>query len=619
MMPGGFGRNMALGSSMGRGQGPANRVGLASSEEDFGSAFDPRVLGRLWRYAGEFKGRVALGVLFLLINSAATILAPLIPGLAINAIDDGNEGLLWAMGALYLANQGVLWASSYQQVYQMTFVGQHSLYRISSDLFQHITRLSQRFFDENETGRVMARMQNDVSVLQQILSNGMISILGSVIGLGGILVIIFVLNWQLAALVSLSIPVMASVLLVWQKYARRSFLKARSTISAVNANIQENVSGVRVIQSVSRERANVREFQGVNRENMEASLAAGQMSALIQPIIAAIAACALAVTIFVGGSMVLDGEMQLGFLVSFTLYINRFFDPIREMTQQYTNMQRATVAAERIFEILDWPPDVEDAPGAVDLVDARGEVEFRDVRFHYRPDIEVLKGIDLHVRPGEHIALVGPSGAGKSTLISLLARFYDVTDGAIQVDGKDVRELTMASLRRSMGIVLQDPFIFTGTIRENIAFGAAWATDEEVEAAAKAVGLHELISRLERGYDTKVLPQGANLSLGQRQLISFARAILIKPAVLVLDEATAGIDTQTEVLLQRGIERVLSGRTAVVIAHRLSTIRDSDRIIVLKDGEIVEEGDHDDLMATGGLYAELYTMGFRDVGAAAAG
>lgn len=614
----GFARNLALGSSQGMGGGPAQRMGLASSEEDFGKAFDPRVIGRLWKYAAPFKMRIALSVVFLILNSVATILTPLIPGLAINAIVDGNETRLYVMCGLFLANNTVLWLTSYQQVYQMTWVGQHALYRVSSDLFHHIGSLSLRFFDENETGRVMARMQNDVTVLQQVLSNGMISIFGSLIALIGILITLFVLDWELAALVSISVPVMAGTLWIWQRYARRSFLQARATISTVNATIQESVSGVRVIQSVSRERINSRSFNAVNEENRNANVESGKVSALVQPLVALIAACALAVAIFVGGSKVLDGSMQIGFLVSFTLYINRFFDPIRDMTQQYTNMQRATVAAERIFEILDWPQEVSDAPDAVELETISGDVEFKDVRFAYAMNnIEVIKGLNLHIKPGEHIALVGPTGAGKSTIISLLARFYDVTDGEVLVDGHDIRSVTMQSLRRQMGIVLQDPFIFMGTLRENITFGRPDASDDDVVAAAQAVGLHDLVSQMPNGYETRVLPGGSNLSLGQRQLISLARALLVSPRILMLDEATAGIDTQTESLLQQGIARVMEGRTAIVIAHRLSTIRDSDRIVVLRGGEIAEIGNHSELMALSGLYADLYTMGFRDVAATA--
>jgi ATP-binding cassette subfamily B protein len=610
----GFARNLAMGGNTpGMGGGGANRGGLATSEEDFGKAFDPRVIGRLWRYASPYKKRIAFSVVLLLINTATAVIAPLIPGLAVNAIEDKDQTLLYVMSGLFLANNTIQWLSQYQQVYQMTWVGQHALYRVASDMFSHISSLSLSFFDKNETGRVMARMQNDVNVLQQMLSNGMISIFGSMLSLVGILVTLFILNWRLAALVSISVPVMSITIFVWQRYARRSFLKARATISAVNASIQENVSGVRVIQSLSRENINSRNFASVNSENMNASVEAGRASALVQPMVDLIGAIALAVAIFVGGNMVLNGDLRLGFLVSFALYINRFFDPIRDMTQQYTNMQRATVAAERVFEILDWPQDVADAPGAIELTDVKGRVEFRDAQFGYSEEIEVLHGLSMTIAAGEHVALVGQTGAGKSTIISLLARFYDVTGGAVLVDGHDVREVTMQSLRRSMGIVLQDPFIFAGTVRQNIAFGRPEATPEEVEEAARAVGVHDVIVRLEKGYETRVLPSGANLSLGQRQLISFARAMLISPRILLLDEATAGIDTQTEMALQRGVARLMEGRTAIVIAHRLSTIRDSDRIIVLKERSIAEEGDHRALMARQGIYYDLYTMGFKDV------
>ncbi len=610
----GFARGLAMGGGTpGMGGGGANRGGLATSEEDFGRAFDPRVIGRLWRYASPYRGRIAIATALLLVNTATAVFSPIIPGLAINAVSDKDTTALLAICGLFLLNNSLQWLSQYQQVYQMTWVGQHALYRVASDLFSHIASLSLDFFDKNETGRVMARMQNDVNVLQQMLSNGMISIFGSMLSLGGILAILFVLNWRLAALVSFSVPVMTVTIWIWQRYARRSFLRARATISAVNASIQENVSGVRVIQSLSRESINSAQFQNVNNENMRASVEAGQASALVQPMVDFVAALALAVAIFAGGKMVLDGDLKIGFLVAFALSINRFFDPIRDMTQQYTNMQRATVAAERVFEILDWPQDVADRPDAIELSEIRGEVELRDVRFAYSNAIEVLHGINLKIHPGEHVAIVGPTGAGKSTIISLLARFYDVTGGALLVDGHDVRDVTMQSLRRQMGIVLQDPFIFSGTVRDNIAFGKPDATAEDVEAAARAVGVHDLIMRLERGYETRVLPSGANLSLGQRQLISFARAILVSPRILMLDEATAGIDTQTEMILQRGVAEITKGRTAIVIAHRLSTIRDSDRIIVLTEGRIAEEGNHQALMRARGIYYELYNMGFRDV------
>jgi ATP-binding cassette, subfamily B, multidrug efflux pump len=611
---GGGGINLGGTSGMrGGGGGIVGRASLATSEEDYGKAFDSRVIRRLWTFVAPFKLRIAVGVTLLFIYTGTVILNPLIPGLAIIQIEHHSTRGLVLMCGFFLANNLVMWLSQYQQVYQMTWVGQHALYHVSSRLFRHIEGLSLSFFDQNETGRVMARMQNDVTVLQGVLSNGFITILGSLLSLVGIFVTLLVLNWRLALLVSISMPVMAFVLWLWQRQARRAFLRARAAISAVNASIQENVSGVRVIQSLSRERANTRAFESVNAQNLEVNIQAGQMSALVQPMVELIAASAMATAVIVGGTMVLHHTLELAWLVSFTLYINRFFDPIRDATQQYINLQRATVAAERIFELLDTPQVVADAPDAIELDEIAGEVEFRGVKFEYLPGIEVLHGIDLHVQPGEHVALVGQTGAGKSTIINLIARFYDVSDGAVLVDGHDVREVTMRSLRRRMGIVLQDPFLFMGTIRDNIAYGRLEASDAEVEAAARAVGAHDLISRLPDGYRTRILPNSSNLSVGQRQLISLARAMLVEPRILMLDEATAGIDTQTEAVLQAGIARLMEGRTAIVIAHRLSTIRDSDRIVVLEGGRVVEEGNHAQLMALGGVYHRLYTMGFRDV------
>jgi ABC-type multidrug transport system fused ATPase/permease subunit len=612
---GGWGmRGIALGGG-GRQGGGGGQQDLSLTENDFGKPFDAALMKRLWQYVAPYKLRIAASTVLLLIYTGAVVLNPLIPGLAINALRRGDSRGLVVMCIIFLANNTVLWLAQYQQVYQMTWVGQHGLYRLASDLFQHVVALSLRYFDRNETGRIMARLQNDVTVLQQLLSNGVLAILGSALSLTGILITLFVLNWQLALLVSLSVPALFAVLFFWQRYARRAFLKARMAISVVNASIEQNVSGVRVIQSLTREGTNAREFDQVNAQNRKVNVEAGQMAALVQPLVELISAAALATTLIVGGSMTLSGTLSLGFLISFTLYINRFFDPIRDATQQYTNLQRATVAAERIFEMIDTPQDVQDTPGALALADVRGAVEFRDVRFSYRPDFEVLHGIDLAIEPGEHVAIVGPTGAGKSTIISLLARFYDVTGGAVLVDEHDVRDVTMASLRAQLGIVLQDSVIFSGTVYDNISFGMPGASRAAVEAAARAVGAHDLIMRMPQGYDTLLRPCGSNLSLGQRQMISFARAMLRAPAILLLDEATAGLDTQSEHVLQEGIEALLRGRTAIIIAHRLSTVRDADRIIVLRQGAIAEEGNHEQLMALGGLYHDLYALGFQEVSA----
>jgi ABC-type multidrug transport system fused ATPase/permease subunit len=461
-------------------------------------------------------------------------------------------------------------------------------------------------------------MQNDVTVLQQVLSNGTLTILGSMLSLTGIFASLLLLNWRLALMVFVTVPIMAAGLWIWQGRSRPSFLAARAAISAVNASIQENVSGIRVIQSLSRERRNAEEFHAVNAHNLGSNLTVSRLSALVQPMVELIAASAMSIAVLAGGIMVLDHTLALGFLVSFVLYTNRFFDPIRDATQQYINLQRATVAAERIFEILDTPITVADKPDAKPLQVTQGAIEFRDVNFEYVPGVQVLHGFRLRIRPGERLAIVGQTGAGKSTLISLLARFYDVTSGAVLIDGQDVRDVTSESLRAAIAIVLQDPFLFTGTVRDNIAYGRTEATDLEVETAARAVNAHDMIARLPDGYATPVRPNSSNLSMGQRQLISLARAMLISPRILCLDEATAGIDPHTEAILQQGIAKLMEGRTAIVIAHRLSTIRKADRIIVVDQGRIVEEGTHEALMRLGGVYFTLSTMGARNAGLAVA-
>jgi ATP-binding cassette subfamily B protein len=624
MMGGGFGGGMGGfrgpgGGGPGRGGmgiGMMARSDLLLDEEEFGKPFDWGLAKRFGVYLAPYRGRLFIAIVMTLLYTLTSLANPYLIGLAIDRfITVGDFAGLTVLCGIYVLNNILLWQSQYRQVYQMNWVGQFVLYKLASDLFWHLQKLQISFYDRNELGRIMARVQNDVSVLQNILSQGLLSILANLIILIGIVISLLTLNTRLALVTFIVLPVMFVVVYFWQQRAQRSFRQVRAAISVVNASLQENVSGVRVIQSLSRERVNMRQFSRVNNENLEANLTAGRLAALLMPIIELTAAMATAAVIVYGGSLVLGGELQVGALVAFTLYITRFFDPIRDLSQQYTNMQRATIAAERIFEILDTAPELVDRPDATELPKIEGRVTFDHVSFSYVDGVPVLRDFDLDVRPGETIALVGPTGAGKSTIISLLARFYDVREGRLLVDGHDVRDVTMRSLRGQLGMVLQDPFLFSGTVAENIRYGRLDATRAEIEEAARLVGAHDLIARLPKGYETEIHERGNNLSMGQRQLISFARTLLADPRILILDEATANIDSHTELIIQRGLRRLLAGRTAFIIAHRLSTIKRADRIVVLEQGRVRELGTHDELIAREGLYYTLYSMGFQQVAA----
>jgi ATP-binding cassette subfamily B protein len=585
---------------------------LESADENESGKFDWYITRKFAPYIARYKGWTLASVALMLLYTAFNLANPYLIGVAIDQFisHDDLRGLA-IIGAILIVVNILMWQAQYWQVWTMSWAGQQILYHLSSDMFTHLQQLSLSFYDRTQIGRVMSRLQSDIDVLESMLSSGLLSMLGSLVSLIGIIVAMLAMNVSLALLSFTVLPIMIAIAAFWQRYAQRSFRRTRAAISIVNATLQENISGMRVIQSLVREDRNRAEFDELNTYNRDTNLEASRIAALILPLVEVVAAMAIAITVLYGGVLVSQSALKVGILVAFTLYINRFFDPIRDISQQYAQLQRAGVAAERIFQILEMPVDIVDKPGAEQLPQIHGEVEFRNVTFGYSRNLPVLHGLNLHMKAGQTVAIVGPTGAGKSTVAGLLARFYDVEQGAVLIDGHDVRDVTQHSLRSQIGVVLQEPFLFTGTIRDNIRYGRLDATDEEVEEAARAVGVHDLIVQLPDGYETPIRERGRNLSVGQRQLISFARALLADPRILILDEATANIDTFTELLVQQGLRRLLYGRTALVIAHRLSTIKGADNIVVLQAGRIVEQGSHAELLQRNGTYASLYAMGFR--------
>ncbi|GHO85165.1 ABC transporter ATP-binding protein [Dictyobacter formicarum] len=591
---------------------------LAHSDEDEGLDFDWKLVSMFFPYIGKYKTPAIWSMVLMLVYTLLNLLNPWLIGVAIdNYITHSDLIGLAILSVVFLAVNVAMWQAQYWQVWSMSWAGQQILYLLSADMFTHLQRLSLSFYDHTQIGRVMSRLQSDIDVLEAMLSSGLLSMLGSVISLVGIIALMLIMSPLLALLTFVVLPIMFVIAAFWQKHAQTSFRRTRASISLVNSTLQENISGMRVIQSLVREDRNRAEFDDLNAYNRDTNLDSSRIAALVLPLVEVVAALAICLAVVYGGYLVSKGQLLIGTLVAFVLYINRFFDPIRDLSQQYTQLQRAGVAAERIFQILSMKVEIKDKPDAQDLPEIKGDVKFQDVVFGYNPARPVLRGLNWDIQSGQTVAIVGPTGAGKSTIISLLTRFYDIQSGSITIDGYDLRDVTQKSLRRQVGVVPQEPFLFTGSIADNIRYGRLDATDDEVMEAAKIVGAHELIIQLPDGYNTPIRERGRNLSMGQRQLISFARALLADPHILILDEATANIDTFTEAIVQMGLKKLLHGRTAFVIAHRLSTIKDADCIVVLQAGQIVEQGTHSELLQREGEYASLYAMGFRHAAAAA--
>lgn len=609
------------------GMGPRGVLSQFSEGQDQrGQVFNRRVVTRLLAYLRPYKKQMTGAFLAMLAITGLTLLTPYLLKVAIDQyITQGDQAGLALISLLTAAAFGALFAATAAQQYLLSWVGQRVLANLRSELMRHLQRLSLSYHDTHIVGVTVSRVMNDVATINELLSQGIITLIGDVLVLVGIVAIMLTMSPRLALLTFIVLPLMVLATVWFSRRARVAFRETRTRVARVVGDLAEDIAGVRVIQAFGQETSIQERFSQVNEANRDANINAMSLSFIFLPTIEFLGVMSTAIVLWFGGQAVGQGQVTLGVLVAFLSYVTRFFQPIQELSRMYTTMQSAMAGGEQVLNLLDTQPDVEDQPGAMNIQDLlraergdegptiQGHIKLEHVSFRYRPELpEVLHDIYLEIKSGQTVALVGPTGAGKTSIGNLIARFYDVSDGAVYIDGIDVRRVTQRSLHRLIGLVPQDAFLFSGSIADNIRFGKPEASDQEVEQAARLANAHDFILAKPEGYQTRVLEGAVNLSVGQRQLICIARAILINPRILILDEATANVDSLTESLIQDALRKLLQGRTAVVIAHRLSTIRNADLICVVQDGRIVEQGKHEELLSHGGAYTALYNRQFEE-------
>jgi len=567
---------------------------------------------RMISYITRQQRETTLLILAIIASTIINLLPPYLYSLAIDRyIEQLDTRGLYLLGVGFVAVYLLTFVTQYTQEYLINWLGSRLELNMRMDMFKHLQRLSLDFYAKSEVGSIVSRGTNDVDKITELITSGVANVIADLLTLVGIIAIMLWMNWWLSLITFSVIPLMIIFLYIWGRRVRKVYRETRKTIASVSAKMEESVSGMKEIQSYSREGETRREFQQVNRSNMEANVQAGQVMSAFWPAVSVFTAIGNFLVLWYGGGAVMTGALSIGVLFGFMGYLGRFFMPIQDLSGFWNSVQSALAAAERVFDIMDTPEGIKDKPDAVDLPRLEGHIAYEDMSFRYEDDTPVLTNIDLDIPANSTVALVGPTGVGKTTMINLLYRFYDPQEGAVKVDGYDLRDIKLASLRNQMAVVLQDNFLFAGTIMENIRYGNLAATDDEIIEVAQTVGAHEFIEKLPEGYQTDVRERGGRLSVGQRQLISLSRALLADPRILIMDEATSSIDAYTELIIQQALDRIFKNRTSIIIAHRLSTVRNADMIVVLHEGKIAEIGSHFELIQQDGLYKQLYEMQFK--------